>query len=172
MPAPAAPHEIPSDQWCTPAWVLDLVRRLGPIELDPCGNARSIVGARREFRLERGEDGLARRWGGGAGLLVFTNPPYSRGNLGRWMAKCREEAADGAEVIALVPADTSTRWWHEEVRRAAAFSLLKRRVRFLGAVNGSPKFGSALVYWGPRPEAFREAMRSDGWVFLSRRAGK
>jgi hypothetical protein len=157
---------LPSDLWRTPPPIVELVHRLGPIDLDPCGHPESVVGARRQYLLERGEDGLVLPWAG----FYYCNPPYSRGNLDRWLARCREQAAAGARGIALVPSDTSTRWWHYEVRRATAFCLLSKRARFLGAVSGSPKFGSALIYWGPRPEAFAAATREAGWVFVVRRA--
>lgn len=38
--------ERTNDDLNTPEWILDLVRRMGPIGLDPCSNRWSTVGAR------------------------------------------------------------------------------------------------------------------------------
>ena len=53
--------------WCTPEDELARVRQLGRagrIDFDPCSNPGSLVRARVECQLERGEDGFARRWRG------------------------------------------------------------------------------------------------------------
>ena len=156
-----------SDRWRTPAWIVDLVRRVsrtGQIDLDPCGHAGSLVGARRQFLLEQGEDGFALRWSG----FCYVNPPYSRGHLEAWLRRCRDQADAGAEVVALVPGDSSTDWWHGRVRTADAFCQLKGRVQFVGAPQ-SAKFGSVLVYFGTRPDAFVAETRHAGWSFSIRR---
>ena len=164
----AALTVLPSDLWRTPLEIVELVRRVSPtgqVDLDPCGHPESLVGARRQFLLERGEDGLVLPWDG----FTYVNSPYSRGHLAAWMRRCREQQERrGAEVVALVPSDTSTVWWHRGVRSADAFNLLKGRLQFVGAPQGA-KFGSALVYFGGRVEAFRLATADAGWVITPRR---
>jgi hypothetical protein len=134
------------DSWNTPPEVLELVRRLGPIGLDPCSNAGSIVGASEEWRLERGEDGLARPWA--LAGLVYVNPPYGR-EIGPWAQKMAAEGRAGVEIVALLPARTDARWWQESVRTADALLFWRGRLRFLGAPSSAP-FPSAVAYWGPR----------------------
>lgn len=148
--------------WCTPEVVLERVRRVGPIMLDPCSNGRSIVRAKTEWRgPPHGPDGLAEPWAGHG--LVYCNPPYGRG-IGQWVAKCALEALDGAEVIALVPARPDTAWWHEAVvLHAAAICFWRGRLSFLGAAAGAP-FPSAVIYYGRRPDIFASAFREAGWV--------
>jgi site-specific DNA-methyltransferase (adenine-specific) len=126
------------DDWCTPECVLERVRKVGRIELDPCDNAQSIVGAASSWM----GSGLEWTWRG----LAFCNPPYS--TLRRWLAKCAEEARGGVEIIALVPARTDTRAWHESATTARAVCFWRGRITFVGAPHPAP-FPSAVLYWGP-----------------------
>lgn len=147
--------------WCTPEVVLERVRRMGPIGLDPCSNPRSIVRAREEWRGPPGVDGLAEPWAPHG--LVYCNPPYGRG-IGQWVAKAALERMDGAEVILLVPARPDTAWWHEAVvPHAAAVCFWRGRLSFLGADQGAP-FPSAVVYYGHRFKEFTEAFGDAGWI--------
>lgn len=63
--------------WCTPEWVLDIVRQsLGGIDLDPCSNVESTVAAANEW-LWPEHDALKEDWGVvGRGTRVFVNPPF------------------------------------------------------------------------------------------------
>lgn len=86
--------------------------------------------------------------------VVWCNPPYGRGQIVRWCRKAVEEAAKGVTTIMLLPADTSTGYFHEFVlpRRHA---FLKTRLKFKGAPLdskgrlASAKFGSVLVVFEP-----------------------
>lgn len=93
-------------------------------------------------------DGLRQPWANadGSACVVWLNPPYGR-ELSTWLAKARREAERGATVVALLPGDTSTRWWHEHVEGHADVWRLEGRVRFVGA-EGSPNFASVIaIYW-------------------------
>ena len=96
--------ENPKDTWCTPAW---LAEAIGKWDLDPCSNSRSHVRAARRFALEDGDDGLAYRETP-LSLRVFVNPPYSRGQVAKWVARY------GTRHFAfcfLVRLDPSTAWF-------------------------------------------------------------
>lgn len=128
------------DDWQTPECVLERVRRVGPIELDPCADANRPLG-HANFTVE--DDGLQRFWPIG---LVYVNPPYSQ--LRKWLAHCAARGTTGAEIIALVPARTDTRAWHESATTARAVCFWRGRLRFVGALHPAP-FPSAVLYWGP-----------------------
>lgn len=147
-----------SPHHCTPLPVLERVRQLGPIGLDPCSNARSEVDARVEWR--RG--GLERDWVGYG--LVYCNPPYGRG-VERWTAKCVETSERGEDVVGLLPARTDSQWWQEDVARAVAVCCWRGRLKFLGARSGAP-FPSALVFWGGASfaRAARAHFADAGWM--------
>lgn len=148
--------------WQTPRKVLDLVRLVGRIGLDPCTTDDNPVGA--DDWIAPPSDGLLQEWpsdDGAGAFLTYVNPPYGR-SLGAWMAKCNEESANGAEIIALVPARTDTRWW-EHVTQADAICFWRGRLTFEGAPNAAP-FPSALVYWGERRKRFVQVFGAKGWI--------
>jgi site-specific DNA-methyltransferase (adenine-specific) len=82
---------------------------------------------------------------------VFVNPTYGR-QLASWVAKARDEQKSGRAglVVALIPARTDTRWWHESVAGHADVWLLKGRLAFGDGTQAAP-FPSALVVWGASP---------------------
>lgn len=147
------------DDWETPDCVLERVRRVWPIALDPCAPlGRNPVGAKHTF--DESTDGLTASWydytNGGEGL-VFVNYPYSQKG---WLEKCDKS---GCEVIALCPARTDTRAWHSVTPTAVAF--WKGRLTFRGAPAPAP-FPSALLYWGRNPGAFRDAFEGVAKVMM------
>lgn len=146
----------------TPEWILERVRLLGTIGLDPCSNPWSTVGAAVEWSRDRGADGLALPWSGLG--PAFVNPPYGRGELLAWAHKIAGEAAAGVEIVALTPADSRTRWTEVLHRAGGECIHLRKIVRFGGHSWGAPR-PHAAWYFGPRPEAFRETFRGCGyWI--------
>lgn len=158
-------HSSALHSWNTPREVLDALAPLGGIALDPCSNPSSIVDAWFSLSLEGGDDGLAADWTELSSIamresgrtLVYVNSEYGRA-LGTWMQKCADEAARGCEIVALPPARPDTKWWRIIARTCDAVGFWGGRLRFSGSDAGAP-FPSALVYWGPRPEVFVEAVR-------------
>lgn len=141
--------------WRTPASLLERVSRIAPIGFDPCASEVE------DGTLRLTECGLSRTWRGRG--LVFCNPPYGRA-LADWAAKIAAESRKGAEIVALVPSRTDTRWWHDSLwPAAAAVCFWRGRITFEGAASGAP-FSSALFYFGARPDAFGNAMRDAGIV--------
>ena len=81
------------------------------------------------------ENGLSFEWGD---ARVWLNPPY-----GKAMPRFLEKMMKG---VALLPARTDTRWFHELVLpKIVGIFFMKGRIRFLrqdGTVGGSPAFAS------------------------------
>lgn len=144
--------------WNTPERVLDLVRQVGQIGLDPCSNATSLVRASVEWVF----GGLDRSWRNYG--LVYVNPPYGR-EIEPWIVRCA--SGDGDEVVALLPARTDTRWWRC-VATAQAVCFWHGRLRFLGAPSSAP-FPSAIAYWGPRAGQFSRVFGPHGWIVSTRK---
>jgi hypothetical protein len=122
--------------WCTPKIFLDSVRIVigGQIALDPCSNAFSIVDASVEYWLPDA-DGLKESWDY---PTIFVNPPYgtdpARGTrIAHWFERISEAAANGSEVIALVPGATNTSYWKKFVypKVQAICFIYERRVKFI-----------------------------------------
>jgi len=87
------------------------------------------------------QDGLKQDWTGHG--AVFLNPPYGR-EIGKWIKKAHEEAQKGATVVALLPARTDTRWFHNYIYGRYEIRFLKGRLKFNGMKNSAP-FPSMVV---------------------------
>lgn len=144
--------------WQTPAHVLDRVRKLDRIGLDPASSKGNPTRARVHLTPER--DGLTRSWTHSG--LVFVNPPYGRAHNRPWARKIRHEAEQGAEIVALVAARTGSQWF-THMWTAQAICFVAGRLQFVGAENSAP-FDSALCYWGERADAFVAAMKDLGTI--------
>jgi site-specific DNA-methyltransferase (adenine-specific) len=84
---------------------------------------------------------------------VFLNPPYSQGNIERFMTKAHIEGCrrlEGEYVVCLIPVASDTKWWHHSVMLAKEIRFIKGRVKFIGyddqghAVKNSPTFSSCI----------------------------
>lgn len=106
------------DEWLTPP---ELVRSLGPFDLDPCSPiARPWPTAANHFTTI--DNGLLKAWTG----RVWCNPPYGR-ETGRWLGRCAEHG----NATALVFARTETADWVEHVwKRAHSVLFLYGRLFF------------------------------------------
>ena len=146
------------DSWNTPECVLELVRKLGPIALDPCSNEDSIVAANRKHD----RDGLDANWFTPvAEGLIYVNPPYGR-DIGEWVNHCAAYGDASCEIVALLPARTDTKWF-AHVWTASALCFWRGRLRFLGAPSSAP-FPSVVAYWGPRRYRFADVFSEVGKV--------
>jgi len=149
------------NNWQTPDPILDRVKRVGPIGLDPASNSTNPTGARIFITAEDDPCGLFSDWRElAADALAYVNPPFGRGHMDPWAAKIISEAAKDAEVIALVRGDTSTRWARELIN-ASSLICYPPRIKFKGA-TGSPNFSNAIHYFGPRPITFTNAFSTLG----------
>jgi phage N-6-adenine-methyltransferase len=143
-----------NDEWQTPPELFNAISGfVGPFDLDPCctrDNSLCDIGA----FVDEGIDGLEETWAlKSTGVTrVFMNPPYSRGNIDKWVKKAAEEASTGKVVVAgLIKLDPSTKWWQDHVQQAAVILFCDRRVRFIdpdtGKPGGSPTFPSCIAIW-------------------------
>jgi hypothetical protein len=150
-----------SDGWCSPAVVVERVRQVAPIGLDPCTSAGNPVGAR-NFFVGGKQNGLKESWHVQVedGELVYINPPYSQAKA--WAHRIAQTS--GLELVTLVAARPDTGWWRQMVwATAAAVCFWEGRLRFVGAPSSAP-FPSAVVYHGDRPWAFEGAFEGAGKV--------
>lgn len=75
---------------------------------------------------------------------IWCNPPYGRKEIYRWVERC---ATGGATiVVALLPARTDTRWFHDFIyqKENVEIRFVKGRIKFSGT-TGAGKFPSMLV---------------------------
>lgn len=125
-----------SSEWATPrSLFLDIQYEFG-LEVDVCATHENT---QLPSYFTREQDGLAHDW---TGLRCWMNPPYGR-EIGKWVEKA---ATGGASiVVALLPARTDTKWFHDHIYGKAEIRFLKGRVHFNDA--GPAPFPSMVVIW-------------------------
>lgn len=128
--------------WATPQAFFDRLDAEFGFDLDVCATDRT---AKCQHYYTPEDDGLAMPW---APLRCYCNPPYGR-EIARWIERCSDEARRGALVVALIPARTDTRYWHDVIMQTASeVRLVKGRLRFDDGSNPAP-FPSAVIVWWP-----------------------
>lgn len=130
------------DSWVTPKWIAEAV---GAWDLDPATNVRSHIQALDHFMLERGQDGLALARGVSKDARVWCNPPFSRGQVIRFV-----RAYGHTNFCFLLRLDPSTDWFAELEPRVGLF-LVPREQRIAfdappGVRSSSTPFPHALFY--------------------------
>lgn len=177
-PLPYMPVKADTEDWNTPPELLEVVREvLGDIDLDPCGNPWSRVGAKRQVWLpswlEPVEPVAADEARGikavegrpafeatpdvivGDGSLVpwsgtvFFNPPYNGKGLSLFMGCAAGALQRDVPSIGLLPIKSEQPSWQSYVPHAAAVCFIKGRVKFLlpGGARNGATFPSCLVLW-------------------------
>ena len=162
-----------NQHWGTPKIYVDAVKEFfgGAIDLDPCSNQYSIVGAKVEYLLPD-RDGLKESWDYST---IYVNPPYGsdkeRGTtIKHWLEKCViAHQKYHSEVLALVPVATNTGHWKKNVfgKAAAVCFLYDTRLKFLengqNIGKGAP-MSCAMVYWGQKYAKFYQIFLDYGAV--------
>ncbi len=162
-----------SKDWGTPLKYVLAVKNVfgGTIDLDPCSNEYSIVGANTEIRQPK-RDGLVYVWNH---PTIYVNPPYGRDpekgtSIKNWLQKCEEANRKyNSEVIALIPVATNTRHWKDYIygKATAICFLFDTRLRFLengeDIGKGAP-MSCAIIYWGRNFEKFKDVFIEHGAI--------
>jgi DNA N-6-adenine-methyltransferase (Dam) len=152
-----------SQSWGTPEKYVKAVKKFfgGDIDLDPCSNKFSIVGALNEFMLPN-QDGLELDWNY---KRIFVNPPYGidkdrKTSIKNWISKCSLANSEfKSEVIALIPVAVNTSHWKKFIftKATAVCFLYDTRLKFLengiDTGKGAP-MACSLVYWGSEYKLF------------------
>ena len=134
------------EDWATPQDFFDKLNEEFHFDLDPCADAEN---AKCKEYFTKEENGLLKDWGG---RRVFCNPPYGRKTTGEWIRKCYEEAKKpGTVVVALIPARTDTRFFHDYIYHKAEIRFIKGRLKFGGCKDAAP-FPSMVVIFGKEKE--------------------
>lgn len=132
---------INKDLWQTPDEIFQPLNAEFGFTVDPCCTVNTAK-CRKFFTPD--DNGLLQDWGG---QIAFVNPPYSRGNIDKWVRKCYEESLKpGTIVVALLPVSTSANWWHDWVWKKAEIRFIRQRVRFKGAKHTAP-FSSVIAIY-------------------------
>lgn len=153
--------------WRTPPEVLDAVRRMGPIGLDPATSEDNPVGAR--FHLH--DRGLS-SWPLellNPGEIVWLNPPFGRG-LPQWTRHAISHAYAGTDILILTPARVGTAWYRELKLVCSAYCEWSGRIKFLdaGGHRSAPApFPVVIWYLGADRWRFKVALLPHGDVYVA-----
>lgn len=123
-----------------------LAAEFGPFDLDA---AASDQLHKTPCYFSMAGNGLRLPWFG----RVWVNPPYGR-CIRDWLLKALGELAAGrvSRVVFLIPAATSTSWWHDIVKpHASEIRFLRGRLTFKGSKTCAP-FASAVVVFERKGE--------------------
>jgi phage N-6-adenine-methyltransferase len=144
-----------NDNWGTPQYIFDWLDDEFDFDLDAAANDNNHK-CRWYFTLEANKKyfpngSLDIPWRD-AGVTFWMNPPYS--DPYPWVKKAYEESQKGCTVVCLLPADTSTKWFHEWVIGKAEIRFIRGRIKFIDPETGkeaknSPKFGCMVAIYGP-----------------------
>jgi site-specific DNA-methyltransferase (adenine-specific) len=128
-----------TEEWATPQAFFDTLNAVFHFTLDPCATPDNTKCAK--FYTKE-QNGLLQDWGG---ERVFCNPPYGK-VIADWVRKCSEEAKKpNTIVVALLPARTDTRYFHEYIyRKAKDDQFVKGRLKFGDCKSAAP-FPSMVV---------------------------
>jgi site-specific DNA-methyltransferase (adenine-specific) len=136
-------------EWATPQWLFDVLDSIYHFTLDPC-SAHENAKCRKHYTRE--DDGLLQSW---EGETVFINPPYGK-EIVLWVKKCFQESGSGRGCkVALLPARTDTRWFHNYVYGRAEIYFIKGRLKF-GDGRGSAPFPSMIAIWCGSDEQYKK----------------
>jgi phage N-6-adenine-methyltransferase len=136
-----------SNEWATPQDFYNKLNAEFGFTLDPCATPTT---AKCSSYYTVDDDGLSKDW---SGHTVFMNPPYGRKQKD-WIEKAFQEGEKtGTTVVALVPARTDTKAWHNYCMKATEIRFIKGRLKFGQGTNktNSAPFPSAVVVFSGSP---------------------
>ena len=133
-------------EWSMPQDLFDKLDKIYGFDIDVCAtkeNAKCPVFYTKE------DDGLNQTWKG----VCWMNPPYGR-KIGDWVSKAYRVGMKGSTVVALLPARTDTKWFHDYIYQqpGVTVTFLKGRLKFGGGKHAAP-FPSMLVLFNRRFES-------------------
>lgn len=139
------------DDWETPQYLFDALNKEFCFTLDPCADDNNHKCVK---YYTKEQDGLMQSW---TEETVFCNPPYSkRGGQAKWIEKCCAEAKKNKiTVVALLPARTDTKAFHDYILGKAEIRFIKGRLNF--EIHNGEKGGRApfpnmiVVFRGGQP---------------------
>jgi phage N-6-adenine-methyltransferase len=125
--------------WVTPQSFFEPIRKEFGLTVDAAaGNGNAMLP---NFFSKDVRDAFDQDW---SGLRVWCNPPYGRSEIYKWVRRC---ATGGAEIcVALLPARTDTRWFHDFIYQKTNVEIrfVKGRIKFSGTTRAG-KFPSMVV---------------------------
>lgn len=129
-----------SDEWKTPQEVFSYLDGVYRFTLDA---AASELNYQCSNYYTEADDALTKSWDG----RVFLNPPYSKGKQYAFIEKAVQEITKNPKceyVVALIPARTDTKTWHDLIfKNASEIIFIRGRLRFSNPLDSKKEINSA-----------------------------
>lgn len=142
-----------NDEWQTPLDLFNKLEEEFSFDLDVCANNKNT---KCYSYLNKEIDSLSEDWSKpmNFSFIYWMNPPYSNGNIDKFVEKAYEESQNGCTIVGLLPLCSSASWFHKYVMKAHEIRFLTRRVKFIDPETGkktqeTPNFDSIIVVWKP-----------------------
>lgn len=113
-----------TDMWATPQNFFDKLNEEFGFTTDVCAIPENAK-CKRFFSPD--VDGLKQEWTG----VVWCNPPYGK-EIGKWVKKAHDSICT---TVALLPARTDTRWFHDYILGKAEIRFIRGRLKFGGLLH-------------------------------------
>ena len=124
-------------EWETPQDLFDKLNKEFNFKLDVCATKENAK-CKRFFTKE--DNAWKQEWS----EMNWMNPPYGR-EIGIWVRKAFMNAKKyGKTTVALLPARTDTKWFHNYIYKKAEIRFLKGRLKFSKSKDSAP-FPSMIV---------------------------
>ena len=134
-------YKSKTDEWETPQATFDELNQEFGFTLDVCASSTNHK-CEKYFTIE--DDGLKQSW---LGETVWCNPPYS--DIATWVKKAYEETRfPGTTVVMLIPARTSTKYFHNYIIHRTEIRFVKGRLKF-GGKDNAPFSNMIVIFRGP-----------------------
>ena len=129
------------DDWQTPQWLFEKLHKHFKFDLDVCAND---LNALCDKYYTSYDSCLDKDWE----VCNFMNPPYGR-EMGKFIEKAYTEwVLNDFTTVALLPARTDTKWFHNFIYNKARIVFIKGRLKFEGGKKLAPApFPSMIVVW-------------------------
>lgn len=139
-----------TDERETPQELFDELDMEFHFTLDVCATHENTKVKSNYFTKE--SDGLHNIW---APNICWMNPPYSQ--IPTWLRKAELSVSHGAIVIAILPMDGSTAWFHRflwdksnhQPKKGIQLRFPNKRYKF-GSNTNTPKFATLIAVMAPR----------------------
>ena len=136
-----------NDEWGTPEWAFELSKKIEPIYgFDAaCNMGNCLIEEQGLFT-----DSLTLDWGSVVDYktAIWCNPPYSRGNINKFIDKALYEAKEnGVRSVFLVRFDPTAKWFQKAFKSGYCdIYMIPKRIKFKGADNTYP-FPNCFIHF-------------------------
>lgn len=129
------------DNWQTPKWLFKKLNKHFKFELDVCADDENALCDKFYTSYD---SCLDYDWE----ECNFMNPPYGR-EISKFVEKAYDEWLNNdCTIVALLPARTDTKWFHDYIYQLANITFIKGRLKFEGGEKLAPApFPSMIVIW-------------------------